>query len=116
VSYGETEEVMSHQPCAVIFRKIHSFVEDNKAIYKVSAQKRDRAFKEVVLEQYAFTCAVTGCKYYLITLLKRSSSHYSRRINEVMILEMVCAFSHCPLGIRSGYVHHIYQYEIIGSS
>jgi hypothetical protein len=30
----------------------------------VRIHQRDRAFKEVVMEQYAFTCAVTGTQYY----------------------------------------------------
>jgi hypothetical protein len=83
VSYGEVEEVIVASALrSNILEKFHPFVEDNKAIYKVSSQKRDRAFKEVVLEQYAFTCAVTGMQYYSDHLIEAQAAHIiPRRIN-----------------------------------
>ena len=62
--------------------KFIPFVEENKAIYKISAQKRDKAFKDVVLEQYGFTCAITGQQYYSDQLVEAQAAHIiPRRIN-----------------------------------
>lgn len=83
VSYGEQEEkVVASALRSNILEKFVPFIEENKAIYKVSAQKRDKAFKEVVLEQYAFTCAVTGTQYYSNHLVEAQAAHIiPRRIN-----------------------------------
>lgn len=39
------------------------FVQEERAIYHVSRLKRDAAFRQVVLENYDHTCAVTGQKF-----------------------------------------------------
>jgi hypothetical protein len=44
--------------------KWQPFVSEDRAVYQVSRQKRDTAFSGVVLENYGFTCAVTGQKFY----------------------------------------------------
>ena len=76
VSYGEQEEkVIASALRSNILEKFMPFIEEDKAIYKVSAQKRDKAFKEVVLEQYAFTCAVTGTQYYSDHLIEAQAAH-----------------------------------------
>jgi Predicted restriction endonuclease len=38
-------------------------VQEDRAIYRVNRQKRDAAFREVVLVNYGFTCAVTGQRF-----------------------------------------------------
>ena len=83
VSYGEQEEkVIASALRSNTLEKFVPFIEENKAIYKVSAQKRDKAFKDVVLEQYAFTCAVTGQQYYSDHLVEAQAAHIiPRRIN-----------------------------------
>jgi hypothetical protein len=83
VNYGAQEEkVVASALRSNILEKFMPFIEEEKAIYKVSAQKRDRAFKEVVLEQYAFTCAVTGTQYYSDQLVEAQAAHIiPRRIN-----------------------------------
>jgi hypothetical protein len=40
------------------------FVAEERAIYQVSRQKRDTAFSGIVLENYGFTCAVTGQRFH----------------------------------------------------
>jgi len=76
VSYGEEEEkIVASALRSNILEKFMPFVEENKAIYKVSAQKRDKAFKDVVLEQYAFTCAVTGLQYYSDNIVEAQAAH-----------------------------------------
>jgi predicted restriction endonuclease len=44
------------------------FVAEDRAVYRVSRQKRDVAFRSIVLANYGHTCAVTGQRF-------RSSSH-----------------------------------------
>ena len=39
------------------------FVAEDRAIYHVSRQKRDAAFSAIVLNNYGFTCAVTGQRF-----------------------------------------------------
>jgi hypothetical protein len=39
------------------------FVQEERAIYHVSRLKRDAAFRQVVLDNYGHTCAVTGQKF-----------------------------------------------------
>lgn len=83
VSYGAQEEkVIASALRSNTLEKFVPFIEENKAIYKISAQKRDKAFKDVVLEQYAFTCAVTGQQYYSDRLVEAQAAHIiPRRIN-----------------------------------
>lgn len=83
VSYGEQEEkVIASAMRSNALEKFVPFIEENKAIYKISAQKRDQAFKYVVLDQYAFTCAVTGQQYYSDHLVEAQAAHIiPRRIN-----------------------------------
>jgi putative restriction endonuclease len=40
------------------------FIADNRAVYRVSRQKRDAAFRNIVLTNYAYTCAVTGQRFH----------------------------------------------------
>jgi hypothetical protein len=36
------------------------FVAEDRAVYQVSRQKRDAAFRAIVLANYGYTCAITG--------------------------------------------------------
>ena len=40
------------------------FVAEDRAVYKVSRQKRDAAFRNIVLANYGYTCAVTGQRFH----------------------------------------------------
>jgi hypothetical protein len=40
------------------------FVTENRAVYQVSRQKRDAAFRSIVLGNYGHTCAVTGQRFH----------------------------------------------------
>jgi hypothetical protein len=40
-----------------------ALVQENRAIYQVSRQKREAAFRDIVLSNYAFTCSVTGQRF-----------------------------------------------------
>ena len=40
------------------------FVAEDRAVYKVSRQKRDTAFRNIVLANYGHTCAVTGQRFH----------------------------------------------------
>jgi hypothetical protein len=76
VSYGEREEtIIASALRSSILEDFIPFVAEDRAIYKVSSQKRDQAFKDVVLEQYAFTCAVTGMQYHSDHLVEAQAAH-----------------------------------------
>jgi predicted restriction endonuclease len=51
------------------------FIAEDKPIYQVTSQKRDNAFKNVVLDQYNFQCAVTGVKYHSDNLTESQAAH-----------------------------------------
>jgi putative restriction endonuclease len=40
------------------------FAAEDRAVYKISRQKRDAAFRSIVLANYGHTCAVTGQKFH----------------------------------------------------
>jgi putative restriction endonuclease len=40
------------------------FAAEDRAVYKVSRQKRDAAFRNIVLTNYGHTCAVTGQRFH----------------------------------------------------
>ena len=39
------------------------FVAEDRGVYRISRQKRDAAFRSIVLSNYGFTCAVTGQRF-----------------------------------------------------
>ncbi len=52
------------------------FVAEDIAIYQVVAtQKREQAFKKVILDQYDFQCAVTGVRYHSEKLTEAQAAH-----------------------------------------
>ena len=55
--------------------KFNPFIAEDKAIYKITSHKRDQVFKNVVLEQYGFKCAVTGVKYHSDNLTEAQAAH-----------------------------------------
>ncbi len=55
--------------------EFNPFVAEDKAIYKITSQKRDHAFKNVVLDQYDFQCAATGVKYHSDNLTEAQAAH-----------------------------------------
>lgn len=58
------------------------FVEEERAIYKVSTAKRDAAFRKIVLENYENTCAVTRSKFNFRKLIEAQAAHIiSKEVN-----------------------------------
>jgi hypothetical protein len=55
--------------------KFSPFIAEDKAIYQVTKEKRDQAFKKVVLEQYGYQCAITGVKYHSENLTEAQAAH-----------------------------------------
>jgi hypothetical protein len=51
------------------------FVAEDRAVYKVSRQKRDAAFSGIVLDNYGFTCAVTGQRFRSTTHTEADGAH-----------------------------------------
>lgn len=55
------------------------FVEESRAIYKVAKQKRDRAFRDIVLNNYGNTCAVTRSRFVYRTTVEAQAAHIISR-------------------------------------
>ncbi|HNC22632.1 MAG TPA: HNH endonuclease [Opitutaceae bacterium] len=51
------------------------FVAEDRAIYRVSRQKRDAAFSSIVLDNYGYTCAVTGQRFHSPTHTEADGAH-----------------------------------------
>jgi predicted restriction endonuclease len=51
------------------------FVAEDRAVYQVSRQKRDAAFRSIVLGNYGHTCAVTGQRFYSPRHVEADGAH-----------------------------------------
>jgi len=51
------------------------FVAENRAVYRVSRQKRDAAFRNIVLANYGYTCAVTGLRFHSSHHVEADGAH-----------------------------------------
>lgn len=50
-------------------------VQEDRAIYRVSRQKREAVFREIVLSNYGFTCAVTGQRFRHGKTIEAEAAH-----------------------------------------
>jgi hypothetical protein len=55
------------------------FVAEDRAVYRVSRQKRDEAFRTIVLRNYDHTCAVTGQQFYSPQHVEADGAHIIRK-------------------------------------
>lgn len=51
------------------------FVAEDRAIYQVSPQRRDTAFRGIVLENYGYSCAVTGQRFHSLSHVEADGAH-----------------------------------------
>lgn len=51
------------------------FVAEDRAVYQVAKQKRDDAFRRVVLENYSNTCSVTGTRFAFNSTVEAQAAH-----------------------------------------
>jgi HNH endonuclease len=51
------------------------FAAENRAVYRISRQKRDAAFRSIVLANYGHTCAVTGQKFHSPRYVEADGAH-----------------------------------------
>ncbi len=51
------------------------FAAEDRAVYRTSSQKREKKFKEIVLDNYDSTCAVTGLKFATNTHAEAWGAH-----------------------------------------
>lgn len=51
------------------------YVQEERGLYQVSSQKRDRAFRNVVLERYNQTCAVSGQRFVYKRYIEAEAAH-----------------------------------------
>lgn len=52
-----------------------AFVAEDRAVYRVSRQKRDAAFRNIVLANYGYTCAVTGQRFHSPHYVEADGAH-----------------------------------------
>jgi predicted restriction endonuclease len=50
-------------------------VQENRAVYRVSSQKREAAFRQIVLDNYRRTCAVTGQRFVFAQHIEAEAAH-----------------------------------------
>jgi hypothetical protein len=55
------------------------FVAENRAVYRVSRQKREAAFRNIVLANYDHTCAVTGQRFHSPRYVEADGAHIIRK-------------------------------------
>jgi hypothetical protein len=60
---------------AQLTNEFHPFICDEKATYSVSAQKRDIAFRKLVITEYEYHCSVCGMKFQLGELVEAQAAH-----------------------------------------
>ena len=83
VSQGVDDDIfISSAIRAFALDEFKPFVAEDLAIYQVSKQKRDQAFKNVILDQYDFQCAVTGLKYHSNNLTEAQAAHIIGKGNQ----------------------------------
>ena len=76
VSNGTADEVLIASALREFtLEEFNPFVAEDKAIYQIVSLKREKAFTDVVLEQYDFKCAVTGLKYHSDNLVEAHAAH-----------------------------------------
>jgi len=76
VSNGADEKVIIASALrSFTLEEFNPFISEDKTIYRVSSQKRSQAFKEVVLDQYGYKCAVTGVRYHSENLTEAQAAH-----------------------------------------
>jgi predicted restriction endonuclease len=51
------------------------FAAEDRAVYRISRQKRDAAFRSIVLANYGHTCAVTGQKFHSPQHVEADGAH-----------------------------------------
>lgn len=55
------------------------FVAEDRAVYQVSQERRDRAFAEIVLSNYDHTCAVSGQRFHSARHTEAEGAHIIRK-------------------------------------
>lgn len=51
------------------------FMREDRVLYRVNSQRRDQAFRDVVLDNYDRTCAVTGQKFVYSATVEADAAH-----------------------------------------
>jgi Predicted restriction endonuclease len=83
------------------------FAAEDRAVYRISRQKRDAAFRSIVLSNYNYTCAVTGQRFKSPRHVEADGAHIiGKDVREPMILGRSRTFAISPLGIRSRNLHY----------
>jgi hypothetical protein len=60
---------------ANLTNEFQPFVREGKANYTINSAKRDKVFRQIILKEYDFTCAVCEMKFLLGNLFEVTASH-----------------------------------------
>lgn len=60
---------------AQLTNEFRPFIAEETVTYTISAPKRSEGFRRVVLQEYAYTCAVCGAKFRLDNLVEATAAH-----------------------------------------
>jgi hypothetical protein len=60
---------------AQLTNEFHPFVSEERVNYTASSLKRDKAFREIIVREYDFTCAVCEMKFRLGDLIEATAAH-----------------------------------------
>lgn len=58
-----------------IMNAFQPFVKEESITYTTTMPKRDKAFREIVIREYDFTCAVCGLKFHWGKLIEATAAH-----------------------------------------
>lgn len=72
-----TDETIRYevQLYAQIMNSFQPFVKEESFTYTTTMPKRDKAFREIVVREYAYTCAVCKMKFHWNTLIEATAAH-----------------------------------------
>jgi hypothetical protein len=69
------EQILASALRTEIVTDFEPFAAKNRSIYLISTEKRDAAFRDVVLDEYSNTCAVTGAKFVSNQTVEAEAAH-----------------------------------------
>ena len=76
VSNGANEDIIiAPHLRSYTLEEFNPFISEDKSIYQIAKQKRNKAFKDVVLDQYGYKCAVTDVRYHSENLTEAQAAH-----------------------------------------
>jgi hypothetical protein len=60
---------------AQLMNEFLPFVKENSVTYTATSQKRDRAFREIVMREYGYSCAICGMRFRWKGIIEATAAH-----------------------------------------